>query len=123
MRKKIILFCTILLILLQIAPAVSAETIVDLDKKSSITVKAVYNEVALEGMKLNCIQVGKLVPVDGIYHYECIYNNSIIYTDENIHHKDNPKTMLELVKNSSKVGISRAVDKNGKIKFELYMKN
>lgn len=117
MLKRLFAFCTVLLILVQFVPSVSAETIVDLEKESSISVRAVYEGAPLEGMKLNCIRVGDLVPSGDSYYFKCLFDSSIIYNDKNIHDKSNPEKMLELVKKGTNVGVSNSVNKEGTVKF------
>ena len=107
----------ILILLCCLPLASSAETLVDLDAKGSISVKAVYKKVPLEGMKLNCIQVGELVPYGDAYYYESLYHDAI-YTSEDIHDTDHPGEMLKLVKNGTSVGYTKSADKNGYIKFD-----
>lgn len=117
MIKRLCAYCAVLLILLQILPNASAETIIDMDKKGSISVKVVYEKVPLEGLKMNCIRVGELIPSGSAYYFECVYDRNVTFTSENIHDTDNPKEMLELVKKNNHVGVSKKVDKNGNLKF------
>lgn len=116
MRKRLISIVLGLLLLCCLPLAASAETLVDLDKEGSITVKAVYKKIPLEGMKLNCIQVGELVPYGDSYYFESLYHDAK-YTSENIHNTEYPTKMLELVKKSDAVGYTKSADKKGYIKF------
>jgi len=117
MRKRICAIVMFLLLLCSLPLAASAETLVDLDKKGSITVKAVYKKIPLEGMKLNCIQVGELVAYGDGYYYDSLYDDTM-FTSEDIHDTKYPGDMLKLVKNSNTVGYTKSVDKNGYIKFD-----
>lgn len=117
MRKRLCAMIMALLLLCCLPMAASAETLVDLDKEGSITVKAVYKKVPLEGMKLNCIQVGELVPNDDVYYFKSLYHDAV-YDSENIHDSEHPAKMLELVQDSASVGYTKSADKDGNIKFE-----
>lgn len=117
MRKRILSLITALLLLCCLPVAASAETLVDLDKEGSITVKAVFKKVPLEGMKLNCIQVGELVPYGDSYYFESLYHDAK-YTAENIHNTEHPTVMLEKVQNSEGVGYTKSADKDGYIHFD-----
>lgn len=116
MRKRVFTLIMVLILLSCLPVATYAETLVDLDAKGSITVKAVYKKVPLEGMKLNCIQVGKLVPYGDAYYYESLYHDAI-YTSEDIHNTKHPGEMLKLVKNGTSVAYTKSADKSGYIKF------
>ena len=117
MRKRLCAMIMALLLLCCLQVSASAETLIDLDIKGSISVKAVYQKSPLEGMKLNCIQVGKIVfDVEG-YYYESLYHDAI-YTADNIHDSKYPEEMLKHVKKSSCIGLTQSVNKNGYVKFE-----
>lgn len=117
MIKRICVIFVICFLLLQLIPAAYAETVVDMDTKGSISVRVAFDGVPLEGMKLNCIKVADLVPTAGGYQFECVYDNSIIFTAENIQDTNNPEQMLELVKNGTKKPITQTVNRDGIIKF------
>ena len=117
MRKRIFTLVMVLVLLCYLPVTASAEELVDLDAEGSITVKAVYKKNPLEGMKLNCIQVGKLIPNGELYYFESLYDDTV-YTSENIHDSKHPGEMLKLVKNGTKIGYTKAADKDGYIKFD-----
>lgn len=117
MRKRIFAFVMVLLLLCCQPVAASAEPLVDMNARGSITVNLVYQKKPLEGMKLTCIQVGKLVEEDNEYFYESLFSRDI-FTTKSIHNPKNPEKMLKLVENSNRRGITKKANKHGVVKFE-----
>lgn len=117
MKNKICVLLMFLLLMSILPIPAAAETIIDLNAKGSLTVRAVYENTPLEGLKLNCIRVGDLIPTADGYYFECIYDDSI-FTSENIHNTKNPQKMLELVQKNNGVAISVNADKKGNITFQ-----
>ena len=117
MRNRLFAFIMLFVLLCSLSVTASANTLVDLDAKGSITVKAVYKKVPLKGMKVNCIQVGKLVPYGDAYYYDSLYHDAI-YTSEDINNAKHPEEMLKLVKEGKGIGYTASADKYGNIKFD-----
>lgn len=112
---SLILMCVVFLGLFP--KTVSAETIIDFSEKGSITVTAIYNGDPLKDLKLNCIRVGDLISSGDSYYFECIYDDSIIFTGVNIHNSNNPEKMLELVHKNNGIAVSVKADQEGNIVF------
>ena len=117
MIKRICVHFLVCFMLLQLIPAATADTVVDMDKKGSISVRVAFEGKALEGLKVNCIKVADLVLTENAYYFECVYDRSIIFTAENIQDTDNPQIMLELVKKGTDKPISGTVKQNSIVKF------
>jgi hypothetical protein len=121
MIKRLCVYFIVFFLLLQLLPAATADTVVDMDMKGSISVRVAFEGKALEGLKLNCIKVADLVLNENAYHYECVYDRSIIFTAQNIQDTDHPQRMLELVKKGTAKPLSETVTQNSIVKFtDLY---
>ena len=117
MSRRAFVLVMIVLLLCFLSVSVSAEATIDLNAKGSITVKAIYKKSPLEGMELNCIQVGDVVLHEGSYVFKSLYNDKILIA-EDIRDPENPEEMLKHVTNSADVGITKSVDKSGYVKFD-----
>lgn len=117
MRKRIFAFVIVLLLLCSLPVAASAESPVDMNARGSITVNAVYDKKPLEGLKLTCIQVGKLVEKDNEYYYESLFSRDM-FTTKTIHDPKHPEKMLKLVESSHKKGITNKTDRHGSVAFD-----
>ena len=70
MIKRICVHFLVCFMLLQLIPAATADTVVDMDKKGSISVRVAFEGKALEGLKVNCIKVADLVLTENAYYFD-----------------------------------------------------
>ena len=117
MRKRIFAVITVLLLLCSLPVAASAEPLVDMNARGSITVNAIYQKKPLAGLKLTCIQVGQLVKKDNEFFYQSLFSRDIFDT-KNIHNPKYPEKMLKLVESSREKGITKRTDRHGTVVFE-----
>lgn len=120
--KRFYSFLTIFLILLQVIPAASAEPTIDMNRKGSITVKVAYNQVPLDGMKLNCNRIGEATLKDNVPGFNCYYSSDLFFTEEindrSDYRKDYMEKIFKLIPEFYDDRIENLVDKEGKIVFK-----